>query len=281
MQTMFSKHCPFFAGQVLDEVRRILDYLKTTPLINFAYKVTDELFDLSTMAVEYFKERIEPSLPDTNYIGGFNDLYLFDSGSSSSGSVHGLDAPLCSKSFDGIPELDSHEHDYSLPVLQKANDIFTQSYKFTTNTQEETTTSRVPNIFSRSTTRRIKMLELRNKRANRKIKSLQFGLKICKRKLATNQKRIRQYRSHFEDYDKKLDLTCVKLNTVMEELTKCKTEIQYLRSINPPSQSQTSTTLLLTPESASIVTSNLEGKKSKAIKRKLDFVHSEVQYTEK
>jgi F-box protein 28 len=29
--------------------------------------VTDELFDLSTMAMEYFKDKIEPTLPEISY----------------------------------------------------------------------------------------------------------------------------------------------------------------------------------------------------------------------
>lgn len=45
--------------QILDEVYRILYYIKVTPKLARPYKVTDELFDLSTMAMEYFKERIE------------------------------------------------------------------------------------------------------------------------------------------------------------------------------------------------------------------------------
>lgn len=38
-----------------------------TPVMTRPYKVTDELFDLSTMAMEYFKEHIEPTLPEINY----------------------------------------------------------------------------------------------------------------------------------------------------------------------------------------------------------------------
>lgn len=33
------------------------------------YQVTDEFFDLSTMAMEYFKEKIEPDLPEIAYFG--------------------------------------------------------------------------------------------------------------------------------------------------------------------------------------------------------------------
>lgn len=47
----------------------ILSYLKTTTKLARPYKVTDELFDLTTMAMEYFKEHIEPNLPEITYFG--------------------------------------------------------------------------------------------------------------------------------------------------------------------------------------------------------------------
>lgn len=52
-----------------------MHYIKVTPKLARPYKVTDELFDLSTMAMEYFKERIEPTLPEIPYFGAdFLDL---------------------------------------------------------------------------------------------------------------------------------------------------------------------------------------------------------------
>lgn len=48
---------------------RILHYIRVTPKLARPYKVTDELFDLSTMAMEYFKEHIEPTLPEIAYFG--------------------------------------------------------------------------------------------------------------------------------------------------------------------------------------------------------------------
>lgn len=63
------KHCCFFPGEILDEVYNILHYIKITPKLAKPYKVTDELFDLSTMAMEYFKEKIEPDLPEIAYFG--------------------------------------------------------------------------------------------------------------------------------------------------------------------------------------------------------------------
>lgn len=64
---MYWKNLNLF--QILDEVYRILAYIKKTPNLGRAYKVTDELFDLSTMAMEYFKEHIEPRLPEITYFG--------------------------------------------------------------------------------------------------------------------------------------------------------------------------------------------------------------------
>ena len=54
-------------SQILDEVYTILNYIKNTPTHTRPYRVTDELFDLSTMAMEYFRERIEATLPDIAY----------------------------------------------------------------------------------------------------------------------------------------------------------------------------------------------------------------------
>lgn len=63
------KHCCFFPGEILDEVYHILHYIKVTPKLAKPYQVTDEFFDLSTMAMEYFKEKIEPDLPEIAYFG--------------------------------------------------------------------------------------------------------------------------------------------------------------------------------------------------------------------
>lgn len=53
--------------QILDEVYNILNYIRNTPRLERPYRVTDELFDLSTMAMEYFRDRIEKTLPDIAY----------------------------------------------------------------------------------------------------------------------------------------------------------------------------------------------------------------------
>ncbi|KFM61955.1 F-box only protein 28, partial [Stegodyphus mimosarum] len=75
-------HCCFFPGEIIDEVHRILKYIKDTSNLNEAYKITDELFDLTTMAMEYFREHIEPTLPENKYFGCPSMNYVLSSRTS-------------------------------------------------------------------------------------------------------------------------------------------------------------------------------------------------------
>lgn len=64
-----------FLFQILDEVYKILHYIKVTTKLARPYKVTDELFDLSTMAMEYFREKIEPTLPEIRlFANGYHEF---------------------------------------------------------------------------------------------------------------------------------------------------------------------------------------------------------------
>lgn len=45
----------------------ILNYIRTTPKLGRPYIIIEELFDLSTMAMEYFKEHLESTLPEIAY----------------------------------------------------------------------------------------------------------------------------------------------------------------------------------------------------------------------
>ena len=93
------KHCCFFPGGILDEVLQILHQVRVLGPENLGrpYKVTDELFDLSTMAMEHFKEHIEPGLPDLTY---FSKSFL-DFGSGSSQSFLVTTSPSPPSSRDG------------------------------------------------------------------------------------------------------------------------------------------------------------------------------------
>lgn len=54
--------------QFLDEVYNVLNYVRCPPSPQFGrpYKITEELIDLSTMAIEYFKDHLEPTMPQFN-----------------------------------------------------------------------------------------------------------------------------------------------------------------------------------------------------------------------
>lgn len=59
--------------QILDEVYNVLNCIRTTP--NPAcrpFKITEELIDLSTMAIEFFKSDLEPLMPQ---IGALKHFY--------------------------------------------------------------------------------------------------------------------------------------------------------------------------------------------------------------
>ena len=82
---IFQKNFLLNFQQILDEVQRIMRYIRHTsnqpPKGRGAYIfMEDELFDLTTMAMEYFKEHIEPTLPEITYFGAdFLDFTSFAS----------------------------------------------------------------------------------------------------------------------------------------------------------------------------------------------------------
>lgn len=89
------KHCCFFAGSILDEVLNVLQHIRVTKVLGRPYKVTDELFDQSTMAMEYFKEHIEPGLPDLVYFSkSFLNFTCALAHHSRSSQANRIDCPL-------------------------------------------------------------------------------------------------------------------------------------------------------------------------------------------
>ncbi|KZC05967.1 PREDICTED: F-box only protein 28 [Dufourea novaeangliae] len=213
------KHCCFFPGEILDEVYHILHYIKVTPKLARPYKVTDELFDLSTMAMEYFKERIEPTLPEIPYFGAdFLDLAgTFSSSSNVSKPFICLDsAPLTvgsGKAGSNSGEEGSPPHSSDDPVLLESNVSPPQS-----------------NMVLR---KRIRKIKQGMKRYNSQLTLMRRDLKSCKSKIAEQQKQIVEYATRLDENDKKNEETSRKFSTLLQELNKCKTELQYWRSKSP------------------------------------------------
>lgn len=213
------KHCCFFPGEILDEVYRILHHIKVTPKLQRPYKVTDELFDLSTMAMEYFKEHIEPTLPEIPYFGAdFLDLAgTFTSSSSVSKPFMCLDStPLTvgsKKTSNAGEEESSPSHCSDDPALLESNVSPPQS-----------------NMVLR---KRIRKIKQGMKRYNSQLTLMRRDLKSCKAKIAEQQKQIVEYATRLDDNDKKNEETSRKFSTLLQELNKCKTELQYWRSKSP------------------------------------------------
>uniref|UniRef100_A0A182JPK9 F-box domain-containing protein n=1 Tax=Anopheles christyi TaxID=43041 RepID=A0A182JPK9_9DIPT len=187
-------------NKILDEVYSVLNYIRTSPSLDRPFKVTDELFDLSTMAMEYFKEHIEPNLPDIAYF------------TNSTKSFAALETSSSILSRDT-----SHSNSSSPP----------QS-----------------NMVLRKGIRKIKQ---GMKRYNNQLTFLRSELRTCKRKateqaktiteqqklLAEQQKQTLEFANRLDETDKKNDELSRKFSTVLQELNKCKTELQYWRSKSP------------------------------------------------
>nr|CAD7410887.1 unnamed protein product [Timema cristinae] len=218
------KHCCFFAGEILDEVDRILIHIKVTAKLARPYKVTDELFDLSTMAMEYFKEHIEPTLPEIAYFSSdFLDFSgTFGSTSSSSKQFASLNSPTCSNTLKGDESPSaggSGAEDRSMTQPPQSNMVLRK---------------------------RIRKIKQGMKRYNSQLSLMRRDLKNCKGKIAEQQKQIQEYANRLDENDKKNEETSRKFSTLLQELNKCKTELQYWRSKSPanPSMCMTCGTVL-------------------------------------
>ncbi|KAI5723752.1 hypothetical protein M8J76_010449 [Diaphorina citri] len=192
------QHCCFFAGEILDEIYRIIHYIKTTPRLARPYKVTDELFDLSTMAMEYFKEKIEPTLPEITYFGtDFMDIAGPFPSSKNDSIACGSDAGGCG--FESTLELSPRSPPQSNMVLRK----------------------------------RIHKIKQGMKRYSSQLTLMKRDLKLCKVKLVDQTKTVVEYATRLDEYDKKNEETSRKFSQVLQELNKCKTELQFFRSKFP------------------------------------------------
>jgi len=213
------KHICFFPGEILDEVFRILNYIGSTQPLGRAYKVTDELFDLSTMAMEYFKENIEPGLPEITYFGSdfldFTPPYASPS-KRLPGSGVGFDSPMSSRAS----AVGSSCSEPPLPYNNLEVD-----YEEGSNSGRE----RAPqsNMVLR---KRIRRIRAGMKKYNTQLDEVKRELKTCKSKMDSQSKQVSEYANRMDDYDKKFEENARKFGSLLTELNKCKTELQYYRS---------------------------------------------------
>jgi len=215
------KHICFFPGEILDEVFRILRYIQSTHApLGRAYKVTDELFDLSSMAMEYFKENIEPSLPDITYCGtDFLDFTPpFASPLKKVSRTGGLDSPISSRAS----AVGSSCSEPPLSYSQFEGDC--EDGDGVDGTGPEAPQS---NMVLR---KRIKRIRAGMKKYNTQLDEVKRELKSCKSKMDGQSKQVAEYSSRLDEYDKKFEENSRKFGTLLTELNKCKTELQFYRS---------------------------------------------------
>lgn len=95
--------------------------------------------------------------------------------------------------------------------------------------------------------KRIRKIKQGMKRYNSQLSLLRQDLRVCKRKtseqqkqiseqqkqLAEQQKQTLEYATRLDEYDKKNEEISRKFSTLLQELNKCKTELQYWRSKSP------------------------------------------------
>jgi len=186
------KHICFFPGEILDEVYRILRYIKGAHKLARSHTVTEELFDLSDMAMEYFKDRIEPTLPEiTCFIPDFLSFTSLDS------CLQGI-----RESEENSRTTQSDDHG-----VQPQSDVVLRKH--------------------------IRKMKLGMKKYSYQLGQMRKELRCCRGKITLQQKQILEYASRLDDYGKKTEETDRKFSTMLQELNKCKTELQYLRSKSP------------------------------------------------
>lgn len=235
LQMTFSKHikrkqCCFFPGEIIDEVYRILNYIKHTPVVNRAYKVTDELFDLSTMAMEYFKEFIEPKLPDVNYLildyepypNLSSSLSSLEKGISSSNNCYNGNSskatrlkPIFESSMGNNNNNNRNKQAIDNSKLIRLSDDKSKKESFVSL-----------DSFVKSATIRLKRLEKSNTEHNKMSRTIKSSMESSKRKFCEYQKQLRKHQTHLDELDRKLEGFNSKFNQILEDLSKIKEIIQ-------------------------------------------------------
>lgn len=193
----------------MDEVYNVLNYIRTTPKLERPFKVTDELFDLSTMAMEYFKEHIEPNLPKIVYFS--KDFMNF----------------TCNyKLFAAFIHILKFIINYLLTAKSKQ----TYSLKTTSDLSDDSSQMSSPpqsNMVLRKGIRKIKqgmkmynnqLTVLRNELRNCKRKSSEQGKQIAEQQklLADQQKQTLEYANRLDENDKKNEEMSRKFSTLLQ-----------------------------------------------------------------
>jgi len=78
--------------------------------------------------------------------------------------------------------------------------------------------------------KRIRRIRAGMKKYNTQLDEVKRELKTTKSKMDSQSKQVAEYNSRLDEYDKKFEENSRKFATLLSELNKCKTELQYYRS---------------------------------------------------
>lgn len=210
------KHICFFPGAILDEVYNTLNHIRNTPNNVRPHIITEELYDLSTMAMEYFKEHLEQHLPAiVNFNRDFIDYNFSKTNSKTKYLLDTANTPNTRKSSGT-----SSSHSSSIPSPPQSNMVLRKG---------------------------IRKIKQGMKRYNNQLTVLRNDLRFCKKKsteqskqitemqklLAEQQKQTLEYAARLDENDKKNEEMSMKISTLLQEANKCKTELQYWRTKSP------------------------------------------------
>ncbi|XP_059490125.1 F-box only protein 28 [Neocloeon triangulifer] len=202
------RHCCFFPGEILDEVNRILNYIEATSKLTRPYKVTDELFDLSTMAMEYFKDKIEPTLPEISYFDP--DFLEFTNSYHQAGnsSKYTIDSPK----GDESPSHCSSATPTTPPTSSQALALTRTAVAMK---------------------KRMNRMRITLHRTNTQMTALRREVRNLRNSNAEQRAQLAECKTRIDECDKKNEEMTRKFGTLLQELNKCKTEFQYWRSKSP------------------------------------------------
>lgn len=174
------------------------------------------------MAMEYFKENIEPSLPEITYFGSdfldFTPPFSSPSKRMATPLTVGFDSPISSRA-SAVGSSCSEP-----PIPYSGMDGVEMDYEEANSARDSAPQS---NMVLR---KRIRRIRAGMKKYNTQLDEVKRELKTCKSKMDTQNKQVSEYASRLDDYDKKFEENSRKFGTLLTELNKCKTELQYYRS---------------------------------------------------
>ncbi|EZA56530.1 hypothetical protein DMN91_001741 [Ooceraea biroi] len=189
--------CCFIPGKVIDEIFRVLRFIRETKTPPRAHEILQELRDISSMAMEHFDEKILPDLKHnicTSMVGTVNSYDL-------PGGVMISHSRNISNS--ALPHCNNH----SLTCSEKLNETFKKINDRTRKNQ----------IFFLSVRNQMGRMKLRVQKQDYLIRMQNLKLQKQARRMHDQDAQLAEMRKHLEEWEQKMvDLT-TELSRAREE----------------------------------------------------------------